>query len=287
MRSFLVLFALISMVLADHIDWSKVTINEPRIPLPSNLEQHLAKPRIVGGEEAVPNSLPYQVGLLVTFDEGTYFCGGSLISPRHVLTAAHCTESLLSRPLEIEVRLGAHRIQETGGQVIMRTTSYITHPDWLPSLLRSDIAIVNLPSTVTLTDNIQPVRLPSRSDIGNDIVGTTARISGWGLTSDSSTTISPTLREASVDVMSIAACRFAMRWWEIAIIAESHLCTSGDGGRGICSGDSGGPVVSNDRLIGVAAFGLVNGCELGLPSIHTRVSTFLDWIEANSDVSID
>lgn len=55
-------------------------------------EKHYPNARIVGGEEAVPNSLPYQVALITEFSTGRAFCGGSLIRPDVVLTAAHCID---------------------------------------------------------------------------------------------------------------------------------------------------------------------------------------------------
>ncbi|KAJ8972757.1 hypothetical protein NQ314_000049 [Rhamnusium bicolor] len=65
------------------------------------------------------------------------------------------------------------------------------------------------------------------------------------------------------------------------IIKPSHVCTSGAGIVGACTGDSGGPLLVNGVQVGIVSFGF-QVCTLGLPTIYTRVSEFSDWIEENA-----
>ncbi|KRT82698.1 Trypsin [Oryctes borbonicus] len=236
--------------------------------------------RIVGGNEAFPNSIPFQAALLLTAAQGTFFCGGSLISQRFVLTAAHCFDGVV----QVQVILGAHRVQDMfeSTQVRMFTTRFTRHPGWNSANLLNDIAIIELPEPAPLSLAIQVIGLPRYQDVTDSFAGRSARLSGWGLDSDSATAISPVLREVFVDVMSNWLCSIQF----LGLVQNTHICTSGSGGRGPCNGDSGGPLVVGNMQIGIVSFGLALGCEIGWPSVLTRTTHFLDWIAANSDATI-
>ncbi|KAI4466688.1 chymotrypsin-related [Holotrichia oblita] len=245
--------------------------------LPITLQQ--ANERIVGGSEAERNSIPYQVALLLTRSDGTFFCGGSLISRKFVLTAAHCVEDVTSA----QVILGAHRFNENEeGQVRLQATKFHIHSGWNSLILINDIATIELDEEVELTDKIQLVKLPSRSDASNTFANEAGRVSGWGKDSDQASAVSPVLREVDVNIITKLFCNIRY----LGVIQDSHVCSSGIGGIGSCSGDSGGPLVVGDTQVGVVSFGLGLGCEIGWPSVYSRVTYFLDWIAANSDVVI-
>nr|ABZ04021.1 serine protease 13 [Costelytra zealandica] len=286
MKVLVAILAIAALVYAEEdLDWSTVKPKDIRIPWPVGaeltpiLKQFYDNSRIVGGTEAAPNSIPYQAALLLTAAAGTFFCGGSLISTRYVLTAAHCLDGVV----QVEVRLGAHQVNvNEASQVRLFTSTFVQHSAWNAANLQNDIAVIELPQAVTLSASIQILPLPTYSDVGNNFSGTSARISGWGLDSDSSTAISPVLRQVFADVISNFLCNIQF----LGIIQNTHICTSGTGGRGACSGDSGGPLVVGNRQIGIVSFGLALGCEIGWPSAFTRVTSYLDWIAANTDVTI-
>lgn len=239
-------------------------------PMPNSLGGN----RIVGGAEVVPNSLPWQVGLLIDSQE---FCGGTLISDKFVLTAAHCVEGAGT----IEVMLGAHNIysdsSEEHGRIELQTKEYIIHPNWAPRYMRNDVALVKLPSHVTFTETIQPIRLAPPKEYEH--AGDKLHVSGWGKTSDSSDDISPTLRQVGVVGITNSEC---IQAYGVAQITSSTICTSTDGVRGSCHSDSGGPlsVVENGNFIqvGVVSFGSADGCEGGYPIAFARLSSFTEWI---------
>ncbi|KAJ3643062.1 hypothetical protein Zmor_025799 [Zophobas morio] len=234
--------------------------------------------KIIGGDEAEPHSIPYQVFLEVQNDTFGWYCGGSLISQNYVLTAGHCGfygDTAF-------ITLGAHKITETEDtQVLITSTDIIVHENYHEARITNDVCVIKLPEPLTLTDAIQPVVLPSRSDIDNTFEGADARISGWGLTDGQSHDLSEVLNYVDVTVINNRQCEKTF-----GILLPSVICTSGARNTGSCNGDSGGPLVANGVQIGVVSFGVMD-CIVGYPSGFSRVTRFLDWIETNTDVVIN
>ncbi|XP_060536477.1 chymotrypsin BII-like isoform X2 [Cylas formicarius] len=225
--------------------------------------------------ESIPNSRPYQAAVYIFFNatHGS-FCGGSLINPMTILTAAHCVDNT---SLNLTIVLGAHSLPSNPANTThISTGDIVLHPNWTRSTLMNDIAIVRLPSPVELSDRINTVLLPR--DDSHDYLGNTTLVSGWGRPADTVGTISPVLREVSSFVISQHACNLAY----LGMIDPSHICISGAYGRGTCNGDSGGPLVVNGVQIGVVSFGITYGCEVGWPPVFARVTSYLDWIAQNS-----
>ncbi|XP_068622673.1 chymotrypsin-1-like [Battus philenor] len=240
------------------------------------------KSRIVGGSPAdAQSSFPYQVGIIATLTTGwTSVCGGSLVSRNRILTAAHCWWDGQSQARKFTIVLGSLKIFSGGTRI--DTTDVVIHPSWNTLDITHDIAIVKIPA-VNFNNNIQPVQLPALSDVNQMFSGMTAIASGYGKISDAQTSFPTTssLHRVSLTIITNAHCQ---KSFDVSIHG-SHLCTAGDRGVGTCDGDSGGPLTvvwKNSRtLVGIVSFGLGNGCEKGLPSVYTRVTAFLTWINAN------
>jgi len=242
--------------------------------------------RIVGGHEAKRHQWPWMVALFI---DDHKFCGGTLISDEWVLTAAHCAEGAGY----YDVMVGAHnvRAQSEAHRLEIRAHEDHIHPSYnLPIFLHNDIALLKLPEKVPLSQYIRPACLPKASDADEMYEGEVTTPTGWGLTAETSNHISPELQMVSDrPIMSTGECQ----QFYGPIVYEGTLCIDTEGGRGICSGDSGGPL--NHRMagetnrwvqIGVTSFGGGDGCEDGSPHGFTRVAEHLQWIESVTGISL-
>ncbi|XP_022824739.1 brachyurin-like [Spodoptera litura] len=279
-RIFLSLFVVICSVYGASID-SPVFGYHMRIGVPQAVRiSSLESMRIVGGSAvSAATAIPHQVGIVARLTTGQQsVCGGSLLSTTRVLTAAHCWFDGEVQARQFTIVLGSLTIF-TGGTRI-DTTDVTMHPSW--NYLLNDIAMVKI-SAVQLSTTIQVIPLPTAADVNQNFAGTTGVISGFGKTSDAQTSFptSTALHQTSVPIITNAVCQ---RSYQITIDG-SHLCTAGTGGKGTCDGDSGGPltVLHNNKriLVGVVSFGPSEGCQASSPSVFSRVTSFLTWINNN------
>ncbi|KAG5877712.1 hypothetical protein JTB14_026705 [Gonioctena quinquepunctata] len=135
--------------------------------------------RIINGQEVVPHTIPYQAFLLASSPSGSWSCGGSLLTKRWVLTAAHCIEGASS----VSVLLGAHNIKNVeAGSVRINSKRLIVHERYDEQTIDNDIGLIELDGDVEPSRTIAYTRLPSIRDVGQNLVGQVARVSGWGLT---------------------------------------------------------------------------------------------------------
>ncbi|KAL9701985.1 hypothetical protein quinque_005426 [Culex quinquefasciatus] len=223
--------------------------------------------RIVGGQNASPGQFPYQAAVLTDIAGGIGLCGGVLISSNFILTAAVCVDGAS----EGTVILGAQNLQnenEAGQVRIDFSSSDIrVHEQYLEFIFRHNIAVVRLPTPAPMTDRIQPARLPAVTD-SRTFAGMAATVSGFGRTSDASTSFSDVLRYVFNPILTNADC--GAGWWG-DLIDGQKLCLSNVNGRGPCVGDDGGPLTilegGQTLLVGVHSFGSVLGCEVNWPAV--------------------
>ncbi len=216
---------------------------------------------VVGGRDA-PDT-PWAVAL---FDgNGNFFCGGALIAPDQVLTAAHCTierTAITSRdrvPGELRAVVGRRDLDTTAGRDV-GVTAIHRHPAFRSVAEGDDMATLTLAEPVPF----QPVRL------GTATAGDRATVLGWGRTGEIAGP-SRTLREVDLPVWSDADCAKAVNGYRVdAMLCAGHP----QGGKDACEGDSGGPLTVNGTLVGVVSYG--RGCaRAGQPGIYTRTSHYL------------
>jgi len=231
-----------------------------------------ANGRIVGGQETEQHEYPWQVGL-VSRNGRTPWCGGTLISSTHVLTAAHCTDGAAAS--NIRVLLGEHNIADS---VFNRVdvAEIINHPDYDSRTTDNDYAILRLSQAVTFTNEVAPACLPA--DTGATYAGVLATVTGWGTLSSGGN--QPTaLQEVDVTVTTNTECNNAY-----GSITANMICAA-DSGKDSCQGDSGGPLIAAENgrqaLIGVVSWG--RGCAFeGFPGVYARVTEKMSWILANT-----
>ncbi|XP_040389933.1 chymotrypsin-C-like, partial [Cygnus olor] len=260
--------------------------------------------RVVGGEDAVAHSWPWQISLQYSRNGGwSHTCGGTLIAPSWVLTAAHC----ISSSLTYRVVLGEYDLTaEDDGAVVADVEKLIVHENWNSYFVINDIALIKLTQPVQESVSIQAACLPpSGLELPNDYP---CEITGWGrLWSKQGAAVgvggewdgdrapqvrgeavvaangplADVLQQALLPVVDYSTCSQS-DWWG-GLVRTSMVCAGGDGVVSGCNGDSGGPLsCQRDGLWevhGIVSFGSSWGCNtFKKPTVFTRVSAYIDWI---------
>lgn len=234
--------------------------------------------RIIGGSESTPNEHKFVASLA---DEVGPFCGGSLVAPDVVLTAAHCQGA------PFDVILGCHDIGNGARSCGQRIgiTRQLPHPRYRESRTDMDMMLVFLEEPATINSNVQVV--PLNSDPSYPRPGDTMTVMGWGDThaSDSVTRPSDVLNEVDVSVISNDECdassgRVDGQWDSYrGQITDNMLCAEARN-QDACQGDSGGPLVDAATGVqtGVVSWG-ISCAHSDFPGVYARVSRAYDWIE--------
>lgn len=253
------------------------------------------QPYVVGGVDSKELELPWQVYLEIKKNGDTFACGGTLITDTWVVTAAHCLngDDLVFVPVntnQVTVYSGDIDRSFRGSMSNNVVTTLIVHPKYDQSANTADIALLELSSPVL--SPAQPIKLMDNTlqvdaDIEFDAaIHDNLILSGWGRTSTDSKQSTNILQKAAVSGVSDSYCTLA---WGRTISAASFICANAYD-RGSCSGDSGGPLIWQDkssqgdndlgyRLAGVVSFGNSKQCALNsLPDVYTQVSTYNGWI---------
>ncbi|KAM3416620.1 Trypsin [Cercospora zeina] len=231
--------------------------------------------RIVGGEVATLGQFPYLVSLSGVYDdttELTQFCGGALLNPTTVLTAAHCVEWVLNEPNDFNVRAGSLYYNQSG--VTSLVESYVQHPEYKDG--NYDFAILKLATPIEESYTISYAQL-QEEDV-DPAAGEIATVAGWGLDSDGGYR-RPELYWVSIPVVGRAECVSDFSGPNITITEQMFCAGTKEGGKGDCDGDSGGPVSIDNLVTGLVSFSL--GCASPkYPSVYARVSTAIPFIKA-------
>ncbi|MEU6925398.1 MULTISPECIES: serine protease [unclassified Streptomyces] len=237
---------------------------------------------VIGGQPAHVKDSPWVVALSSRdrFGEARagQFCGGVVVAPKKVLTAAHCLsrEALgvdVAGVRDLRVITGRDALLGTGGQEIPVRETW-TNPGFNPATNAGDLAVL------TLADALPAKSAIPMAESGDAAYapGTEAVVYGWGDTTGNSDYAS-SLRSAKVSVLSDTACAQAYPGGRNGMYDASTMLCAGEllGGYDACQGDSGGPLVARGRLIGLVSWG--NGCaQAGSPGVYTRISAAIGWM---------
>lgn len=239
--------------------------------------------RVVGGEPAQPGSRPWQVGLLVAGindNAQAQFCGGTLIAPKWVVTAAHCVDGGML-PSQVAVLPGTHSLSDAKARRVA-VKLLVVHPQWNKDTSDHDIALLELAVPVTPGPAITPIRFATTAQ--EPSAGTPLTVSGWGATKQGGAG-SVLLMTVDVPVVPLGRCNQSTSY-DGAITARMVCAGRDEGGKDSCQGDSGGPAVTagdEPTLVGVVSWG--HGCAKPWKyGVYTRVGAFADWIRKTSGV---
>nr|XP_041568337.1 kallikrein-14-like [Taeniopygia guttata] len=283
------------------------SLQDPECPsgcVPEEREQI----RVIGGSPCLPQSQPWQALLY-----GPLRCGGVLLRPQWVLTAAHCVRRGL------RVRLGEDDLtRREGSEQDRRVTQAVTHPSFDPGTLDNDVALLRLDRPVTFGRGVRALALPRSCAPA----GTTCLLSGWGTVTTPQgifggniggigEKLGETLEQnfgvnlgefrgasgrilgrlPAVNLPSRLICAYVQLLPDETCrraypqrITPSMVC-AGVRNRRVdsCQGDSGGPLSCNGTLQGVVSWGLQTCALPGHPGVYTRICRFLTWIRDTMD----
>ncbi|XP_014271184.1 venom protease [Halyomorpha halys] len=250
------------------------------------------EPLIVGGVDAKPKEFPHMA--LVGYEEIktrkiNWICGGSLISSKFVLTAAHCI--FANNRFQYWVRLGdldTSSESDDSEPVNIRVAKKIIHPQYNDRHVYHDIALFELEYEATFSNYVRPLCLHTSKEKKSDKLVA----SGWGYTRWEGNRSSEKLQKITLPLVSNQKCnkfydsREDQNVIPNGIVKDLMLCAGGEEKKDTCQGDSGGPLQIMHKnffcmysIVGVVSNG--KGCALGYPGIYTRVSNYVAWIVEN------
>ncbi|NXB21861.1 OVCH2 protein, partial [Rhagologus leucostigma] len=253
--------------------------------MPSNQPRFIFS-RIIGGEEAVPYSWPWQASVQIV-DE--HICGGAVLAKEWVVTAAHCLNSREAYRDLWMVVTGLHDLTEQEYRQKRSVKQYIIHPSFNETTLDSDIALLQLAEPLEFNPSVRPVCLPAEEEVLQP--SKMCVVTGWGAPEEDREK-GKKLQQLEVPILALDICQ--SYYINLPSKVTQRMICAGfplEEGKDSCTGDSGGPLVcpSEDNsgfytLHGITSWGL--GCgRKNYPGVYTNVGFFVDWIKNNINSS--
>ncbi|CAH1112789.1 unnamed protein product [Psylliodes chrysocephalus] len=244
----------------------------------SQAANELLEPRIIGGYECRKYPKINTKFMVVIVYIRQHNCGGSLLNQNWVLTAAHCLDKW---PLYVTDAVTRDKHYNDYSKYdldescpLHRIRKFYIHSEYEYDKydVYNDIALARLDSPMPKTKTIQYVKLPSviKGDVSD--ICNIGLLMGWGLTNQTKYTIAEKLMCVDLRILPHSDC---IKPFDIP---KTQICTETSYVKGMCMGDSGGPLMCGDFQCGIASYGNPN-CTSGRPAFYTRVDKFLDFIK--------
>lgn len=266
--------------------------------------------RIVNGSNAEQGQFPHNVELGVR-DERIFFCGGSIITNWHILSAAHCVKLFVTLPENLQAYFDAWKNDEPAYYAYIEQV--IIHPEYAD--YHDDISLLRTTTEIIFSENIRPIALPT-TNLAQNFDTFRALVAGWGamwVSSEKNIVFPLTkkfnyfeLKDPKKDMKHSSKPR-NLKYQETLVIdkkdclnvfqamqSRNHfnttelienfddntICTWNSRGKGVCRGDSGNGLVHDATLIGVVSSSF--GCAMGYPDLYTKVYSYNDWITSEA-----
>ncbi|TMW52916.1 hypothetical protein DOY81_001949 [Sarcophaga bullata] len=235
--------------------------------MPVSLEVN--KRRIIGGVESLIEDYPYQISVRLKSYTLLHICGGSIYSPRVVITAAHCIKGRYSS--HILVIAGKSSIEDQ--EPAIKSTKLILNDGYNKKTHFNDIGLIILAESLIYSSSIQPIPLAFHKPP----VGTIACVSGWGKNDENAEFLQNNLQTVQLKIIDPDYCNSQYSARKLVITDEMVCAGVDDYSKDSCQGDSGGPLVVQGELVGIVSWG--NGCARnGFPGVYSSVSYHMQWI---------
>ncbi|XP_063239999.1 trypsin-1-like [Bacillus rossius redtenbacheri] len=241
--------------------------NEQDLPSSGVVE---ISPLIVNGTAASAGEYPYVVSIQKF---GIHYCAGTIVNEDWILTAAHCVDDELASDLVVVA--GSVRLSQGG--VARGVDYYLKHSRFNASnAYENDIAVIKLASPLAMSASVRTVALPAA--VQHTPGGVVATVVGWGLLYTDGPT-SDLLQKVDLVTFSDAACQEALSGYPHA----HNLCAGWpSGGKGHCSGDSGGPLLVSGVQVGIVSWSVKPCASQGYPGVYIETSFFASWIRRHT-----
>ncbi|XP_047371099.1 trypsin-2-like [Vespa velutina] len=264
-------------IIVTFLLYETIAIEGERVSLYDDVEitSYNITGRIVNGTKAAVGQFPHQVSLRRTWS-GNHFCGGSVISEKFVLTAAHCMylNKIPIKPWTIVVVGGEMQLDHTTktGQN-KGVQDILLHPKFDQDTYENDIAILQLKMPFKFTAQLKPIPLAE----DQVLPGTICQVSGWGYPAENVPHVTNDLMYVDLPILSTEVCRNLLV--EVTKLPPGMFCAGYiEGLKDACQGDSGGGMVCNGVLMGIVSAG--EGCARPkFPGIYTDVLYYKHWIK--------